>query len=123
MNWFYLILHVFKTGKGGRGKPKDVKAQTKSFKAGLQFPVARIRRYLQKGRYANRIGLGAAVYLTAVLEYLSAEVLELAGNAARDNKKTRVIPRHIQLAVRLDLTIARLITLNYSLLNIEMTKS
>ncbi|PNX68047.1 histone H2A, partial [Trifolium pratense] len=41
---------------------------------GLQFPVGRIGRYLKKGRYAQRVGTGAPVYLAAVLEYLAAEV-------------------------------------------------
>merc|ERR1711862_18823 len=74
---------------------------TQLVKAGLQFPVGRVRRIL-KERTKNRMGAGAPIYLAAVLEYLSAEILELAGNASRDNKKVRIIPRHIQLAIRND---------------------
>jgi histone H2A len=40
---------------------------------------------------------------------LPVQVLELAGNAARDNKKTRIVPRHIQLAVRNDEELSRLL--------------
>ena len=92
-------------GKGGRGKKKGGKNktnQTRSSRAGLQFPVGRINRYLRQGGYTKRVGSGAPVYLAAVLEYLTAELLELAGNAAKDNKKLRVTPRHIQLAIRND---------------------
>ena len=86
----------------GNKKEAKVTPKSKSSKAGLQFPVGRISRFLKKGKYATRVGAGAPVYLAAILEYLTAEVLELAGNAARDNKKTRIVPRHIQLAVRND---------------------
>ncbi|CBY12297.1 unnamed protein product [Oikopleura dioica] len=89
------------SGKGKGAKAK-AKAKSRSVRAGLQFPVGRVHRMLRKGNYAERVGAGAPVYLAAVLEYLSAEVLELAGNAARDNKKTRIIPRHLQLAIRND---------------------
>jgi histone H2A len=147
----------------GRGKSSGKKAVSRSHKAGLQFPVGRIARFLKAGKYATRVGAGAPVYLAAVLEYLAAEVcilrfsfylqtcfktvnsiaslralvcmyfvaglgfgvylllqfsawgafckqvLELAGNASRDNKKTRIVPRHIQLAVRNDEELSRLL--------------
>ncbi|XP_054778946.1 probable histone H2A.3 [Prosopis cineraria] len=97
----------------GRGKSLSArtvkKGASRSSKAGLQFPVGRIARFLKSGKYSDRLGAGAPVYLAAILEYLSAEVLELAGNAARDNKKTRIVPRHIQLAVRNDDELSRLL--------------
>jgi len=94
------------SGKSKSGKSSGAEAaksqQSRSAKAGLQFPVGRVHRLLKRGNYAQRVGAGAPVYLAAVLEYLAAEILELAGNAARDNKKQRIVPRHLQLAIRND---------------------
>ena len=94
-----------KAASGAKAKAaggKKGKGNSRSSRAGLQFPVGRVHRHLRQGRYAARVGAGAPVYLAAVMEYLAAEILELAGNASRDNKKHRIVPRHIQLAVRND---------------------
>lgn len=95
------------SGRGSSGSSSSKTAKlsnrkTRSQRAGLMMPVGRIHRALHRGNYADRIGGGAPVYLAAVLEYLVAEVLELAGNAARDNQRSRIIPRHLQLAVQND---------------------
>lgn len=90
---------------GGKGKSSEIarSSTSHSARAGLQFPVGRVKRYLKKNAQNKiRVGSKAAIYLTAVLEYLTAEVLELAGNAAKDLKVKRITPRHLQLAIRGD---------------------
>lgn len=76
-------------------------------RAGLQFPVTRVENMMMKLCVVNRKSSSAAVYLSAVLEYLTAEVLELAGNASRDYKKHRINTRHIKLAVGNDEELSR----------------
>jgi len=87
-------------GLGKRAKGKDVMGTTrltKSKRAGLAMPVAKVLDGLKKGRYAPRVRVDAAVYLAASLEYCVAEVLELAGNCSKYMKRKRVTPHHIQM--------------------------
>ena len=92
-----------KGGKGGKATSAKKQSQSRSSRAGLQFPVGRIHRYLKRRTAAKqRVGATAAVYTAAILEYLTAEVLELAGNASKDLKVKRINPRHLQLAIRGD---------------------
>jgi len=92
-----------KKSKDAKNKAKSKGASNnRSKRAGLMFPVGMIDRKLKEMGVAKRVGAGAPVFLAAVLEYLTAEVLELAGNTTEKAKKTRIIPRHIQLAIHED---------------------
>ncbi|XP_067825510.1 histone H2A type 2-B-like [Heptranchias perlo] len=97
------------SARGKAGGKARAKAKSRSSRAGLQFAVGRVHRLLLKENYAERVGAGAPVYLAAVLECLWTEILELAGNATRENKKTRIIPRHLQLAVLNDEELKKLL--------------
>uniref|UniRef100_A0A0M3IXG9 Histone H2A n=2 Tax=Ascaris TaxID=6251 RepID=A0A0M3IXG9_ASCLU len=92
------------------GEHHKRKTKSRSTRAGLQFSVSRVERYLRKGRYANQIRAGAAVYLAAVLEYLVLEIIELAGDASHANKRKTIFPRHIQLAIGNDDELNRLLS-------------
>ena len=92
-----------------KGKARSTKQQSRSERAGLHFPVGRVARFLKEGGFAQRVGDGASVYLAAVLEYLTAEILELSGNAAKQMKKSRIVPRCIYLAIKEDPELDRLL--------------
>ena len=92
----------------GKARKDGRPSRTKSQRAGLTFPVGRMLRYLKQGRYAKRTGVGAGVYIAAVCDYLVAEILELSGNSARANKRIRITPKDIGLAVWHDEELDRL---------------
>nr|CAD11893.1 histone H2A [Leishmania infantum] len=95
------------------------KSGSKSAKCGLIFPVGRVGGMMRRGQYARRIGASGAVYLAAVLEYLTAELLELSVKAAAQSgkKRCRLNPRTVMLAARHDDDIGMLlknVTLSHS---------
>jgi histone H2A len=93
-------------------------------KAGIIFKVSKLRKKLKEDSYADNVSKTGAIYLAAVLEYLVAEIMEIAGNSASANKKvryglnfslteisqlnrscfciSRIIPRHILLSIHAD---------------------
>ena len=85
-------------------------SMTRSARAGLQFPVGRVERFIRaKVSPAFKVAQTTATAVAAILEYLCAEILELAGNASKDLRYRRITPRHLQLAVRGDEELDKLI--------------
>ena len=80
-----------------------------------KFSIGKIARFCKSGRFAERIGAGAPIYIAAVLEYLTSEIVELAEhqlkaeiNKKGNKKKQRIAPRHVMLAIQNDPELAQL---------------
>ena len=80
---------------------KQMARHSKSQRAGIQFPAARIERQLRRTTLL-RVSLNAGVYLAGILEYLTRELLELSGNYAHDAKRKRINPSHLAACIRYD---------------------
>ena len=91
-----------------RGRKAGRAPQSGSARAGITFPVGRCNRMLKQGRYAQRVGGGAGAYMAAALEYVAAEILELAGDEALAKKATILKPRHLGRAVQGDAELGKL---------------
>ena len=93
-------MRAMRTGR----KPKDIQKQ-----AGVALPVHRIKHRMRAMNPNKKVSIGAPVYMAAVLEYLCAEVLDLAGEVAHQEKKKTIKPRFIQLAISDDVDLHKFV--------------
>ena len=78
---------------------KGQNPKQRSTRAGLIFNITRVENLMMLESNTVRKSATAAVFLSAVIEYLISEILELAGNAARDSQRKRITPRHIKIVI------------------------
>ena len=83
------------------------KSVSKSQRAGLTFPVARINRFMKNNSGTKRIGGSAPVYMTAVVEFITADLMDLAGNCANEAGRKTVTPADLTTALRGDVDLAK----------------
>lgn len=75
---------------------------TREKRAGVIFRIPRCSRALRHLNNYKRISDKTPVYLAAVLEHVTSRVLRQAGEQATSNKKSRIKPRHLLLAIHGD---------------------
>ena len=83
---------------------------SKAKRAHIEFSVSKMAKRLRNYSHARRLSSCAPVFLTAVLEYLTAEIIELAGNIAHDRRKRRISPQMINMAIRGDKELDKLLS-------------
>ena len=97
--------------KGSRRKSASRKGtRSGSSRAGTLFPVGRLNRLLKHGRYSERSSASAGAFMSGVLEYLTAEIFEVAGNICEQHKKKTIAPKHLNLGIRSDEEFSKLMS-------------
>ena len=86
-----------------------VQLPTSKPRQGLQFPVGKVNKLLRTCCNVESMDIVVSIYATAVVEYLTAEIMELAGHTAQENKNNRITPRHIMLAIKSDSELTQLL--------------
>lgn len=84
-------------------KEKEKKKIRISSKLDLIFPVSRIRRKLKENIQSERYSVTAAIFLTSVLQYMCAEILDVAGNTMKEIGDKRILPKHLLKGIKCDL--------------------
>ena len=92
-----------------RGPPKR-KPKSGHQRTGLIFPIPRVQKLLKRDRINRMVSKGSAIVLTAVLEYLTSEIMELSAQVAKNAGKKRIAARHIQLALCEDDELSKLVS-------------
>ncbi|XP_004647632.1 histone H2A-Bbd type 1-like [Octodon degus] len=89
------------TGKrrGNKSSKPRKKGISRSSRAELQFPVSRVERYLREGGYAQRLSSTTLVFLTGILEFLTAKILDQAGKEAQEKHKKLITPQHLETVI------------------------
>ena len=104
--------------KGGKAQPvmapsapiqQHLYHQNKTDKAGLLFGVPRMHKFMKEGRYSERVGAGAPISLAAIFQYITSEIIELASAETSLQKKQRITPRFVMLAIRNDVELNKLL--------------
>lgn len=93
------------------GRPTDSKRKPKrrAARAGLNFPIARVKKIMRTGGYAPKFSGNTDLYLAAIVEYVVSEILQGAGEIARNSKRARLNPRALQLCIQNDADLASLL--------------
>jgi len=89
------------SGYGSGSRSRSAKKTAKQTKAGLLFPVTKIGNIIRQ-KYKGHVSSSASIYLAGVLEYICAELSELSGNAARENRKVVIRNRDLLVAIEND---------------------
>ena len=83
-------------------KNSDEKGSKKN-KSGIIFPPSIVEKFLRNFGYSKIMVTDTApIYLAAVLEYLTYEILDLSSEYCKENKRKRITVRDLEIIVKSD---------------------